>query len=275
MSVGKIADPCTQMHETSESIAGDGGGLPLTLPLSDCDLGEFMRIAAGYGSEDYGYVVTPNVDHLIRYYDDASFRDLYRTASFVLLDSRFLAAFLYVTTRVRLPTCPGSDVTAELFDHVIVPDDRIVVIGGTDQQAQRLVQKYGLRGLRHLNPPMGFIHDPQAVETCLRFIEAQSPFRFCLLAIGSPQQEILARALQLRSHARGLAFCIGASINFLTGTERRAPLWMQKWGLEWVFRLGQNPGRLAKRYLVRGPRIFFMLPKLKFELRSAKAAPAK
>jgi UDP-N-acetyl-D-mannosaminuronic acid transferase (WecB/TagA/CpsF family) len=61
---------------------------------------------------------------------------------------------------------------------------------------------------------------------------------------------------------------VGASINFLTGTERRAPAWMQRAGIEWLFRLMQNPTRLAKRYLLRGPRIFLFLPRLKFELRT-------
>jgi UDP-N-acetyl-D-mannosaminuronic acid transferase (WecB/TagA/CpsF family) len=63
-----------------------------------------------------------------------------------------------------------------------------------------------------------------------------------------------------------LALCIGASINFLTGSERRAPRWMQLIGFEWLYRLMNDPRRLAKRYLVRGPRIFLLLPRLKFEL---------
>ena len=123
--------------------------------------------------------------------------------------------------------------------------------------------------LRHLNPPMGFIKDAAAVEECLRFVESESPFRFCLLAVGCPQQEMLARALQTRGRARGLALCVGASINFLTGVERRAPAWMQNVGLEWLYRLLNDPGRLAGRYLVRGPRIFLLLPRLKFQLRPA------
>jgi exopolysaccharide biosynthesis WecB/TagA/CpsF family protein len=160
-------------------------------------------------------------------------------------------------------------VTGRLFGEVIRPQDKVVVIGGSDEQAATLANKYGLEGLRHLNPPMGFIKDPAAVDACLRFIEAESPFRFCLFAVGSPQQEILARAVQTRARARGLGLCVGASINFLTGTERRAPGWMQRAGLEWLFRLLNDPGRLAKRYLVRGPRIFLLLPRLKIQLRPA------
>jgi exopolysaccharide biosynthesis WecB/TagA/CpsF family protein len=243
--------------------------VPLTLEFSDCDLSEFIDIAAKFGVDDYAYAVTPNVDHLIRFCEDPSFRELYRTAGFVLLDSRFLAYLLRAVAGLTLPTSPGSDVTARLFEEVIGPDDKVVVIGGTEAQAEILVRRYGLRRLRHLNPPMGFIHDPAAVEACLRFIEGESPFRFCLLAVGCPQQEVLAKALQLRGRARGLALCVGASINFLTGVERRAPKWMQSAGIEWLYRLLHDPARLARRYLVRGPRIFFLLPRLTFQLRPA------
>ena len=246
----------------------------MTVQFSDCNLPEFMRIAANYGTDSYGYAVTPNVDHLIRFCDDPAFRDLYSTAAFVLLDSRFLAGLLRLSTGLRLPTSPGSDVTARLFDDVIGHDDQLVVVGGTEEQAQVLAKRYGLRRLHHLNPPMGFINDPEAVETCLRFIEAESPFRFCLLAVGCPQQELLAKALQTRGRARGLVLCVGASINFLTGGERRAPLWIQNLGFEWLYRLLHDPARLAKRYLVRGPRIFLLLPRLKFQLRPVALTPA-
>ena len=93
----------------------------------------------------------------------------------------------------------------------------------------------------------------------MRFVESNSPFRFCFLAVGAPQQEALAQMLKSRGIARGLAFCIGASVNFMTGAERRAPLWVQRLGLEWLFRLSMDPRRLAKRYLVRGPRVFLLL----------------
>lgn len=242
---------------------------PLTVQFSNCRLQEFMQIAAEFGSDRYEYAVTPNVDHLIRFCDDAAFRELYRTAGFVLLDSRFLAYLLRVVAGLRLPTSPGSDVTARLFDSVIKPDDQVVVLGGSDEQAAILAKRYGLRALRHFNPPMGFINDPAAVEQALRFVEGESPFRFCILAVGCPQQEVIAKALQSRGRARGLALCVGASINFLTGGEKRAPEWIQKSGFEWLYRLANDPARLAKRYLVRGPRIFLLLPRLKFQLRPA------
>jgi exopolysaccharide biosynthesis WecB/TagA/CpsF family protein len=240
--------------------------------IDDFGLPEFTQVAASYGQERFGYVVTPNVDHLIRYYEDPTFRAQYRAADFILMDSRFAARLVRLLKGVRLPVCTGSDLTAQLLAKVAQPADRIVMIGGTDEQAAQIAAKYGLKDLQHHNPPMGFIKDPVAVEKCLKFIENASPFRFCFLAVGSPQQEALAQALRARGTARGLALCIGASLNFITGHEKRAPVWMQKLALEWLYRLLQNPKRLARRYLVRGPRIFAHLRRSRVVLRKVPIA---
>jgi len=223
------------------------------------DLESIIPKVANFGQSRFGYVVTPNTDHLVRMLDDSSMRSAYDYATFVLLDSRFVAKVVKLLRGLHLPVCTGSDLTANLFSSVVQAEDRLVLVGGSEQQAEELRQRYGLRRLAHYNPPMGFIHDPAAVEETLRFVESMSPFRFCLLAVGSPQQEILAQMLHQRARSRGLALCIGASINFLTGSEQRAPKWMQNSGLEWLYRLAQNPRRLAYRYLVRGPRILPML----------------
>jgi exopolysaccharide biosynthesis WecB/TagA/CpsF family protein len=245
----------------------------LSLQFDNYDLAEFTEVAAHFGQDRYGYVVTPNVDHLIRLQEDATFRALYAAANYTLLDSRFLAHLLHLTKGIQLPVCTGSDLTANLFSGVISPDDSLVLIGCRDVQVQQLRERYGLRNLSHYNPPMGFIQSPEAVEACLRFIESHSPFRFCLLAVGAPQQEVIAHQLKARGIARGMALCIGASINFLTGDERRAPLWMQRSGMEWCYRLLQAPGRMAKRYLVRGPRIFTILKHTDIVLRQISTPP--
>jgi len=174
----------------------------------------------------------------------------------VLLDSRVVALAMRVLKGRRFAVSPGSDLTVELLRRVATPADRVVLIGGSDSQAKIVGATFELADIRHHNPPMGFVSDAEAAEDCLRFIEAQSPFRFCFLAVGSPQQEILAHRLQARGSARGLVFCVGAALNFITGAEVRAPRWMQQMALEWLYRLLQDPRRLARRYLVRGPRIF-------------------
>jgi exopolysaccharide biosynthesis WecB/TagA/CpsF family protein len=245
------------------------GRLPETCihQLDDFELEGFLAVAARFGTGRFGFVVTPNVDHMIRCHEDAVFRSRYASADYALLDSRFAAQLLWLVKGLRLPVCTGSDLTAALFRRVIAADDRIVLVGGSAEQAAQIATTFGLRNVRHYDPPMGFVGDEKAVDDCLEFIEQASPFRFCFLAVGSPQQELVATLVKQRGVARGLALCIGGSLNFLTGRERRAPLWMQRLSLEWLYRLAQDPRRLWVRYLVRGPRIFGHLRQAQVVLR--------
>jgi exopolysaccharide biosynthesis WecB/TagA/CpsF family protein len=240
------------------------------IEIDDYDLQDALEQVSKFGTDRFGYVVTPNVDHVIRHHYDQSFRELYAKASYVFLDSRFLAHTVGLVKNQVLRVCPGSDLTAFVLSSVIQPSDTVVLVGGTAAQAKLITERYGLKALHHINPPMNFIRDPDAVETCLQQIEAIGPFRFCFLAVGSPQQETLAQLLQSRDKARGLALCVGASINFLTGIERRAPGWMQQAGLEWLYRLTRNPRRLWRRYLVEGPRIFLLLWQIDLKVRRAR-----
>ena len=246
--------------------------LELEHEIDDLDLSDFVTVAAKFGQDTFAYVVTPNADHLLRYRDDAAFRADYHAAGYILMDSRFVARFLRVTRRVSLRVCTGADLTAALLSRVVTPQDRVLFIGGSRTQTERIQERYALHNICHHNPPMGFIKDPRAVKACLDFIEANSPFRFCFLGVGSPQQEAIARMLHDRSVARGLALCVGASLNFVAGSEKRAPLWMQHMSLEWLHRLLQDPGRLAHRYLLRGPRIFGHLMRAKVIVRRFPAA---
>jgi exopolysaccharide biosynthesis WecB/TagA/CpsF family protein len=247
----------------------------LDYSLDDYSLDEFVPVAESFGHESFGYVVTPNVDHLIRYHEDPAFRQAYDAASYILLDSRVLSYALRVGKGMRTKICTGSDLTARLFDRVIKPNERIVLIGGEEAQAQALRRRFGLTNLRHFNPPMGFIRDEKAVDACVRFVEANSPFKFCFFAVGAPQQEILASRVKARGIARGLGLCIGASINFLTGAERRAPRCMQRIGAEWLFRLLLDPTRFGRRYLVRGPRVFGLLGRTQVHVRPARDSVAR
>jgi len=237
------------------------------LDIDDYDLAEALQVAASFGNERYGYIVTPNVDHVIRHFRDRQFRSLYAQASLVLLDSRFLAHTIGIFKRQVLRVCLGSDLTTLMLNTVIAPDDVVVLVGATAAQAQTLRTRFGLNALHHVDPPMNFIAYPEAVEECLRSIEEVGSFRFCFMAVGSPQQEIIAQSLKERGIARGLALCVGGAINFMTGVERRAPVWIQDLGFEWLFRLLQNPRRLASRYLLRGPLIFPLLFQIELRVR--------
>lgn len=213
------------------------------------------NIATRPADASFAYVVTPNVDHVVRLERVRSdLWPVYRRAWLTLCDSRILAR-LAASAGLRLPVVPGSDLTAALFDKVIAPDDRIAVLGGSAEMIAELRRRYGLNNVLHYNPPMGFINDAHERGRAISFlIEARA--RYSLLAVGSPQQEILAWKVQASGAATGIGLCVGASLQFLSSEKTRAPELVQKLSLEWLFRLAQEPRRMWRRYLIDGPRIF-------------------
>src|SRR3984957_20609021 len=108
--------------------------MPNVLNIDDYDLREAREIASSFVNDRFGYVVTPNVDHVIRHYYDAEFRTLYAQAAYVFLDSHFLANLVSLLKRRRHRVTPGSDLTATLMSSVIKPDDATVLGGGTRAQ---------------------------------------------------------------------------------------------------------------------------------------------
>ncbi|QKR99435.1 WecB/TagA/CpsF family glycosyltransferase [Sphingomonas sp. CL5.1] len=215
-------------------------------------------LAARDADSAYGYVVTPNVDHMVRLADaPAEVTAAYRDAALCLCDSRVLARLARLAG-VTLPVVPGSDLTAALFAHVLRPGDRLCLIGGETEDAVRLRALHPALDIVHHQPPMGLRTDAAARAAAARAAVAAGA-RAILLAVGSPQQEMLAREIGAIAGARGTALCIGASVDFLVGRQARAPRAVQRMGMEWAWRLATSPRRLARRYLVEGPAIFPMV----------------
>ena len=203
-------------------------------------------------------VVTPNVDHLVRLHAAegpfaARLWSAYGDATLCINDSRILAR-LAAWRGVRLPVVPGSDLTRDLLLHLRA-GDRIAVIGGDGATVGELAARCpGIEIVQHI-PPMGLVRNPAALREAADFVVARQA-RFVFLAVGSPQQELLAQLIRADPAARGVVLCIGAGIDFLTGRAARAPAWVQRAHLEWLHRLLSDPKRLWRRYLVDGPRIF-------------------
>ncbi|MBS0561383.1 MAG: WecB/TagA/CpsF family glycosyltransferase [Proteobacteria bacterium] len=231
----------------------------LGLDFADADAARAAAlIAARPEGAPFRYVVTPNADHFARLARDPALLPLYRDAWLRLMDSRLIA---HLARRLRLPVpevAPGSDTTARLLAAHIRPGERITVIGLRPAYLPALVARCGLAPPAHYDPPMGFAADPAAVARAAAFVEAH-PARFVFLAVGSPAQERLAAAIQARGRAVGTGLCVGASLDYLAGASRRAPAWAQRAGLEWLFRLAEDPARLARRYLVDDPPVLAML----------------
>lgn len=208
----------------------------------------------------YTYLVTPNVDHMVRFQKQRAERpeleQAYRGAGICICDSRVLSR-IAKWRGIDLPVTPGSDLTALLFDRVIRPGDRIAIVGGDDCLLERLRRRHsGVHFVQHC-PPMGLMQDSRARTAAADFVAAQRA-RFTLLCVGSPQQELIASEVAERGDAHGMALCVGAALDFLTERQKRAPRLAQRLGLEWAHRLLTNPRRLWRRYLVEGPSIFLM-----------------
>jgi N-acetylglucosaminyldiphosphoundecaprenol N-acetyl-beta-D-mannosaminyltransferase len=231
----------------------------LGMDFADLDAAESAAaVAARPEGAPFGYVVTPNADHLVRMSRDPKLAGIYRGAWLRLLDSRVVAAMARGCGMLSPRVATGSDLTALLLKQHVHPGERITIIGLRAQWLPALMERCGLAAPFHYDPPMGFDNDPAAFRDTVAFILAH-PARLVFLAVGSPRQEHLAAAVAATGEATGTGLCIGASLMFLAGAERRAPGWMQRDGLEWAYRLATDPRRLAGRYLLDSPRIVPLL----------------
>jgi N-acetylglucosaminyldiphosphoundecaprenol N-acetyl-beta-D-mannosaminyltransferase len=207
--------------------------------------------------ETFSYLVTPNVDHIVQIHGsgNADAAQAFRDADFVVCDSRILA-LLGQISGLRLPVVPGSDLTRELLC-ALGKGTRLAVVGGDDVLLAALAIRYPkVEWMAHY-PPMGVLANPAARQAIADFVSG-SRADIVLFAIGAPQSEITCHEIARQGKARGTALCIGASLEFLTGAKKRAPHWMQRFALEWLFRLLSEPGRLWRRYLVVGPRVLMI-----------------
>jgi exopolysaccharide biosynthesis WecB/TagA/CpsF family protein len=212
------------------------------------------RLRAVTASTSYGYIVTPNVDHLVRLRREPELRPLYKSAKLCLCDSRILR-LLGRLSGIDLPLVAGSDLSVSLFSEVIEPGDRIAIVGATPELLERLRERFPAVEFLHHVPPMGLRSNAEARREAAAFL-ASAKARFGFVTVGSPQQEMIASEVRQIAGARGMALCVGAGLEFLTGDQKRAPRLLQRLGLEWAHRLATNPRRLWRRYLVEGPRIF-------------------
>ena len=200
-------------------------------------------------------IVTPNVDHIVRFNKDLNFRNTYFNADVVVNDSKVVNLFSKLINMPIGYTIPGSDLTESIFNNIKnYVDINITVIGGDSNLMAKLCDKYALKNITHYNPPMNFHTKLKEMNKCLDLCK-RTKADIIFLAVGSPKQELVAELLK-KNGVDGCYLCIGASLLFLTGQEKRASKFIQKMHCEWLFRLVNNPRRLFKRYLVDGLSIF-------------------
>jgi N-acetylglucosaminyldiphosphoundecaprenol N-acetyl-beta-D-mannosaminyltransferase len=144
----------------------------------------------------------------------------------------------------------GSDLTPPLLARAAASGVRVLLLGGGPGVAararERLRAELPSLDVDHAAP---WVDDIEAAAAAIDVGDRD----LVLVGMGAPKQELLAHALWKRS-PRTVFLGVGATLDFLAGTQPRAPRWMSRAGLEWLYRLGREPRRLWRRYLVRDPR---------------------
>ncbi len=208
-----------------------------------------FRAGAGAG---FSYVVTPNVDHFYRLdgQHNVEFNHAYRHADLAICDSRIVQKLsFFERTRIR-NVVPGSDLTKHLLQATWLRERKVLIVGPTAEESERIAREFQLPDVVSYSPPMGFIRSESETSSCVDFIVATAA-DVVFIAVGSPQQEILASRVKAAwsSHKRCIGVCVGASFDFLSGKIERAPHILQVMHLEWLHRLLSEPRRLAGRYM--------------------------
>ncbi|MBN8630748.1 MAG: WecB/TagA/CpsF family glycosyltransferase [Rhodobacterales bacterium] len=197
-------------------------------------------------------IATLNLDHVVKMRRNPAFLRAYRAHSHVVADGNPIVWLSHLAGRSGVRLVPGSELIAPMAALAARLGTPLAFLGSTDQAlalaAERLRATHpGLQIAASLAPPFGFDPESAAADVLLDQVAA-SGARICLLALGAPKQELLA-ARGLARHPELGFLSIGAGLDFIAGHQTRAPVWVRKIAMEWLWRMLTNPRRLARRYL--------------------------
>ena len=249
MSTGPLALPRVRVGKLSLDVVDFEGALDA--------IDRLIRNKNG------GTVFTPNVDHVVMAEHDERFRTAYAAAALSLVDG---TPVLWASRLLRTPLpakISGSDLVMPLMRRAAERGHRVYFLGGAEGVAELAKSKLeaALPGIRIVGTDASRIDVNQPLETdeVVQRIRRAEP-DLVLVALGAPKQELwsFTRTELLKP---AVLIGVGASLDFVAGIQKRAPSWMSKAGLEWLYRLAQEPRRLAARYLLRDPEFCLILLK--------------
>jgi N-acetylglucosaminyldiphosphoundecaprenol N-acetyl-beta-D-mannosaminyltransferase len=225
-------------------------------------------VIAGEG----GMIFTPNVDHVVQVERNPVFRDAYQKASLSVVDGQLLLWASHVLGTPLPEKISGSDLLLPLARRAADRKWRVYLLGGgpgvADHAAAELKKQFDLEivgiDAPFVTPEGNPVDGPEVID---RIAKARPHLLF--VAFGAPKQELfLQRAMPTIRPAVGIG--VGAGFDFITGRLKRAPRWISQTGMEWLYRLAQEPRRLAKRYLVDDPTFLAILARTMREPKSAR-----
>ena len=199
------------------------------------------------------YVVTPNVDHIVQLETNKELQAVYANASLILTDGKPL---LWIAKWYGTPIkekISGSDLFPLLCKMAAEKKYTMYFLGAAEgvaaKAADNLMKRYkGLQVVGTYSPPYGFEKDQIEMNKIKTMIRNANP-HILIVGLGCPKQE---KFIYYNRKELGvpMSLGLGASFDFEAGNIKRAPKWMADHGLEWLFRITQDPKRMAKRYLV-------------------------
>ncbi|MCI8517785.1 MAG: WecB/TagA/CpsF family glycosyltransferase [Hungatella sp.] len=207
------------------------------------------------------YVVTPNVDHIVQLEISKELQDVYANAALILADGKPL---LWIAKWYGTPIkekISGSDLFPLLCEMAAKKGYKMFFLGAAEgvaaKAAENLVNQYsGLQVVGTYSPPYGFEENPEEMDRIKTMIKKTRP-HILIVGLGCPKQE---KFIYKNREDLGvpISLGLGASLDFEAGYIKRAPKWMSEHGFEWLFRITQDPKRMAKRYFVDDRKIIRM-----------------
>jgi len=235
----------------------------MNIHIDNLTMGEALeQISYLTGNTRQSYVVTPNVDHLVKLQKDDEFLEIYKNASLVLTDGQPL---IWISKLYRTPIkekISGSDLFPEVCKLAADKGYKMFFLGAAegvaDAAAKKLTAKYPeLRIVGTLSPKMGFENDSNEIRRVIETVRVTSP-DILVVALGAPKQEkFLYR--NKKSLDVPLSLLVGAALDFEAGNVKRAPAWMSRNGLEWFYRFCKEPGRMFRRYFIDDMKILGLI----------------
>ncbi|WP_426035814.1 WecB/TagA/CpsF family glycosyltransferase [Cypionkella sp. TWP1-2-1b2] len=204
-----------------------------------------------FAVQDGFALATINLDHLVKLRASPAFRANYAAQDFVVADGN---PIVWLSRLARRPVelVPGSDMVIPLVQLAVQSGRRVALIGTTESALATAAtalesQIPGLKIALSIAPPMGF--DPQRPEARAILARlATADIGFCVIALPAGKQEALAALGRRLAPHTGFAN-FGAGLDFLAGSQTRAPRWMRALAMEWLWRALSDPHRMLPRYI--------------------------
>jgi N-acetylglucosaminyldiphosphoundecaprenol N-acetyl-beta-D-mannosaminyltransferase len=202
---------------------------------------------------DEGILFTLNPDHLYHLQRNADFAAAYRKAALVSSDSKYVYWALGFLGRAIKQKSSGSDIVPAYWrHHAGNPEVSIFLLGarpGIADRARERINRLAGRDIvvGALGPSFNFVNDPDETARAIEMINA-SEATCLIVGLGAPKQEIWIDRNRSRLPGVKVYMGVGATIDYEAEAVRRAPDWMTRNGLEWVYRMATEPRRYWRRY---------------------------